>query len=121
MTLCVILQFENKVVPSAHHREAGWPSLQFPPSHTAQFILKNKDRGEVSILLASPHQRGPLEKNMSVLNDGHINYRLINPAKFNRVIYRGLKQLRARALHPRVACNSLLSLHNLSFRVRGGG
>lgn len=42
MTLCVILQLDNKVAPSAHHREAGWPSLRFPASHAAQFILKTR-------------------------------------------------------------------------------
>lgn len=81
--LCVILQLDNKVAPSAHH-QGSWfgRHSSFQPLTLAQFILeKNKDRGEVSILLASPHQRGPLEKNMSVPNDGHINYRLINPGK----------------------------------------
>ena len=35
MTLCVIVQFENKAVPSAHHREAGLLSLAFTISHSS--------------------------------------------------------------------------------------
>lgn len=27
MTMCIILQLDNKVAPTAHHQEAGWPSL----------------------------------------------------------------------------------------------
>ena len=42
---------------------------------------ENKDRGEVSILLISPHRWGSLEENMSMPNHCHINYRLINPGK----------------------------------------
>lgn len=55
MMLCVITQLDNKVASPARHREAGRLSLVSTLSHRAQFTLKDKDRREDSILLASPH------------------------------------------------------------------
>lgn len=83
MTLCVIPRLDNKV--GAFCTSLGRSCLAVTPvstlSRSSGSSLKTRTEGEVSILLASPHQRGPLEKNMSVPNDGHINYRLINPGK----------------------------------------